>query len=154
MVYQTAGDVPGHPEKKHQDWFDEHDKHLKKPLKARNTSGQENLQCNTKSKKKKIQRQKCTRKTKSNWWKKKLKKKKKPEELQTAVDMKDMKTFFKALMETYMYGPKPRGLIQLRALNDESVLQWKDKILDRFADHFNQLLNSPGDLTEETKEAL
>ena len=75
-MYQTAGDVPGHPEKKHQDWFDEHDKHLKKPLKARNTSGQENLQCNTKLKKKKIQRQKCTRKTKSNWWKKNLKKKK------------------------------------------------------------------------------
>ena len=68
--------------------------------------------------------------------------------------MKDMKTFFKALMETYMYGPKPRELIQLKALNDESVLQWKDKILDRFAHHFNQLLNSPGDLTEETKEAL
>lgn len=85
---------------------------------------------------------------------KKFKKKKKPEELQTAVDMKDMKTFFKALMETYMYGPKPRELIQLKALNDESVLQWKDKILDRFAHHFNQLLNSPGDLTEETKEAL
>lgn len=68
--------------------------------------------------------------------------------------MKDMKTFFKALKETYMYGPKPRGSIQLKALNDESVLQWKDKILDRFADHFNQLLNSPGDLPEETKEAL
>ena len=76
MVYQTAGDVPGHPEKKHQDWFDEHDKHLKKPLKARNTSGQENLQCNTKSKKKKIQRQKCTSPTGGKKIKKRKKKKK------------------------------------------------------------------------------
>ena len=26
-MYQTASDVLGHPEKKNQDWFDEHDKH-------------------------------------------------------------------------------------------------------------------------------
>ena len=72
-MYQTAGDVPGHPEKKHQDWFDEHDKHLKKPLKARNTSGQ----CNTKSKKKKIQRQISTLEKQSPTCGKKIKKKKK-----------------------------------------------------------------------------
>ena len=54
--------------------------------------------------------------------------------------MKDMKTFFTGLRE--IYGPKPRGLIQLKAPDDESVLQGKDKILDRFADHFDQQLKT------------
>ena len=54
--------------------------------------------------------------------------------------MKDMKTFFTGLRE--IYGPKPRGLIQLKAPDDESVLQGKDKILDRFADRFDQQLKT------------
>ena len=72
--------------------------------------------------------------------------------LQTAVDMKDMKTFFTSLRKTY--GPKPRGLTQPKALDGESALQGKDKIWDRFADHLDQLLNNPRDLAEEAKEAL
>ena len=52
-MYQTASDVLGHLERKHQDWFDEHDEHLKKLLEARNTARQENLQCSTRLKKKK-----------------------------------------------------------------------------------------------------
>ncbi|KAM9328275.1 uncharacterized protein KZ484_019609 [Pholidichthys leucotaenia] len=90
--------------------------------------------------------QKYTRKMKSNWWDEKV------EELKIAANRKDMKTFFTGLRE--MYGPKPRGLIQLKVMDGETVLQEKDKILDRFADHFDQLLNNPGDLTEEAKEAL
>ena len=62
------------------------------------------------------------------------------------------RTFFRGLGETY--SPKPRGLIQLKALDGESVLQGRDKILDRFADHFDRLLNKLEDLAEEAKEAL
>ena len=76
---------------------------------------------------------------KSIWWDEKA------EELQTAADRRDMKTFFTGLRE--IYGPKPRGLIQLKAMYDETVLQEKVKILDRFTDHFDQLLNNPRDLT-------
>ena len=149
-MYQTASDVRGHPGKKHQDWFDEHDKHLKKLLEARNTARQESLQCNTRSKKKKYSKarselQKYAREMKSNWWEKEA------EELQNTIDMKDMKTFFTSLRKTY--GPKPRGLTQPKAPDGESALQGKDKIWDRFADHLDQLLNNPRDLAEEAKEA-
>ena len=63
-----------------------------------------------------------------------------------------MKTFFTGSRE--IYGPKLRGLTQRKAMDDETVLQEKDKILDRFSDHFDQLLNNPRDLSEEAKEAL
>ena len=59
-VYKTAGDVLHHPERKHQDWFDDHDEHLGKLLEARNTARQENLQCNTRLKKKNTQRLRVT----------------------------------------------------------------------------------------------
>ncbi|XP_068720611.1 uncharacterized protein [Montipora capricornis] len=92
-VYQTASDVLGYPERKHQDWRDEHDEHLKKLLEARNTARPENLQCNTRSRRKKYSNaqselQKYTREMKSNWWDEKAQK------LQIAADRKDMKTFF------------------------------------------------------------
>ena len=150
-MYQTASDVLGYPERKHQDWLDEHDEHLKKLLEARNTARQENLQCNTRSRRKKYSKaqselQKYTIEMKSNWWDEKAQK------LQIAADRKYMKTFFTDLRE--IYGTKPRGLIQLKAMDGETVLQEKGKILDRIADHFDQLLNNPGDLSEEAKEAL
>ena len=71
-VYQTASDVLDHPERKHQDWFDEHNEYLKKLLEASNTARQENLQCNTRLKKKKYSKakselQKYTREMKANW---------------------------------------------------------------------------------------
>ena len=145
-VYHTASDALGYPERKHQDWFDEHDEHLKKLLEARNTARQKNLQCNTRLRREKYSKaqselQKYTRDMKSKWWDEKA------EKLQIAADRKDMKTFFTGLRE--IYGPKPRGLIQLKAMDGETVLQEKDKILDRFSDHFDQLLNNPGDLSEE-----
>ena len=68
------------------------------------------------------------------------------------IDMKDMNAFFTSLRKTF--GPKPRGLIQLKAPDGESVSQGKDKIWDRSADHFDQVLNNPSDLAEEAKEAL
>lgn len=83
---------------------------------------------------------------KSNWWERKAL------ELQEAANKKDMKAFYAGLEA--VYGPKPRGSLQLRALDGETVLQEKEKILNRFADHFNQLLNFPGDLADEAHEQL
>ena len=40
-----------------------------------------------------------------------------------------------------MYGPARHGTTQLTALDGTTVLQEKLEILNRFADHFDQLLN-------------
>ncbi|KAF6032298.1 hypothetical protein EB796_009399 [Bugula neritina] len=55
-----------------------------------------------------------------------------------------MKSFYGGLRE--VYGPVKRGTSQLTALDGNTVLQEKSEILNRFADHFAQLLNVPGTL--------
>ena len=63
-----------------------------------------------------------------------------------------MKAFYIGLRETY--GPKPKGLVQLRNRDETTVLREKDKILERFSDHFSQLLNVLGDLYEPAKDKI
>ena len=150
-VYSTASQVLGKQGRKHQDWFDEHDMSLQKLIEERDKARQASFQCNTRSKRKTYRKaqsslQRYTREMKSRWWEEKAR------ELQEAADRRDMKAFYTGLRETY--GPKPRGLVQLRDLDGTTVLQEKDKILERFSHHFDQLLNIPGDLDERAKNKI
>lgn len=43
-----------------------------------------------------------------------------------------------------MYSPQKRETALLATLDGETVLQGKNQILRRFAEHLNQLLNIPG----------
>jgi len=45
-----------------------------------------------------------------------------------------------------VYRPVKQGTTQLTALTSNRVLQEKSEILNRFVDHFAQLLNIPGTL--------
>ena len=53
-----------------------------------------------------------------------------------------------------MYGPAQRGTNQLAALDGTTVLQEKSEILNRFAEHFDQLLNVPGTLDDRAQVQL
>ena len=53
-----------------------------------------------------------------------------------------------------IYGPKPRGLIQLYRCDGSIVIKEKDEILERLLDNFNQLLNVPGDLEKTAKDRI
>jgi len=55
-----------------------------------------------------------------------------------------MKSFYGGLQK--VYGPVKHGTPQLTALISNTVLPEKSKILNRFVDHFAQLLNIPGTL--------
>jgi len=63
-----------------------------------------------------------------------------------------MKAFYIGLKEAY--GPKYRGLIQLCDHYGNTVLQETEEILERLSDHFNQLLNIPGELDEAAKTKI
>ena len=86
------------------------------------------------------------REVKIRWWQEKAK------ELQTAADKRDMKAIYTGLSE--IYGPKPRGLIQLYRCDGSIVIKEKDEILERLLDNFNQLLNVPGDLEKTAKDRI
>ena len=83
---------------------------------------------------------------KSDWWEEKA------ESLQHAADKNDMKSFYRGLRE--VYGPAKRGTTQLTALEGTTVLQGKSEILNRFAEHFDQLLNKPGNLYDRAASAI
>ena len=147
-VYNTAEKVCEKPKRKHQDWFDELDKHLGELLEQRNNARVNMLQTNTRSNKSKYTEarrklQPYTRKLKSDWWEEKA------ESLQHAADKNDMKSFYRGLREGY--GPAKRGTTQLTALKGTTVLQEKSEILNRFAEHFDQLLNKPGNFYDSCK---
>ena len=150
-MYRTAKDVLGKPRRNHQDWFDDSDSKLQELLEARNLARNDYLQCSTRYRKKKHAQeqrelQRYTREMKCSWWERKA------ENLQIAADRKDMKTFYDGLRE--LYGPKPRGLIQLKADDGETVLQEKDKVLERLASYFDQLLNNTGDLDADARNSI
>jgi len=77
---------------------------------------------------------------KSQWWEEKA------AGLQHAADRNDMKAFYRGLRE--VYGPQRRGTTQLNTMDGESVLQDKNEIIGRFAEHFEQLLNIPGNIDQ------
>lgn len=112
-VCQTVSRVLGSSKRKHQDWFDEHDKCLQNVLATRNTGRKKMLHCNRRLKKKRcLYSQKYTRGMKFNWWEEKA------GVLQTAADARDMKIFFTGLRE--IYGPKTT-----RA-NSHNHSRWQD----------------------------
>ena len=63
-----------------------------------------------------------------------------------------MKAFYNGLKE--IYGPQRKGSTQLLAQDGVTVLKEKDKTLNRFAQHFDQLLNVPGTVDKAALEEL
>ena len=150
-VYDTAEKVIPKQKRKHQDWFDENDGRLKVLIETRNAAREQQLQRNTRASKARYLKarnelQRYTSQMKSDWWEMKAM------ALQLAADMNNMKEFYSGLRE--IYGPQLRGSTQLISADGATVLQEKEEILDRFADHFSQLLNIPGELDEEAKDNI
>ena len=66
---------------------------------------------------------------------------KKAEEIQSFADRKYMKTFHDVLK--IIYGPKSSGATTLLIADGSKLLTDKDATFDRWAEHFNSVLNRP-----------
>ena len=82
--------------------------------------------------------QKSTRKLQSNWWEQKA------EELQRAADRNDMKDFYQALKE--VWGPQRKGPVHLESSDGKEIFSDSKRVLERWTEHFQKLLNVPGDI--------
>ena len=146
-VYNAASNLLGHPKKKHQDWFDENNKEildlLSEKRKAHTAwlSDRSSAPKHNQFKKVRGEVQRKIRLLKDAWWAAKA------DELQQYADRHDSKKFFEGLKT--VYGPPSSKTTPIRD-SEGNLLTEKATILQRWAEHFNQLLNRPSSIDEQT----
>ena len=146
-VYSTALEHLGPVTCKHQDWFDENDDeidlllaekrrlfiaHQNDPTSQAKLDAFNTVRCTV---------QKKLRTMQNTWFSNKA------DEIQGYADNHDTKRFYDALKN--VYGPQPSGYSPLLSADGSRLIAEKKQILERWAEHFNQVLNRPADINEE-----
>lgn len=152
VVYNTTKTSLGKPSRRHQDWFDPDDQTLIQLLNKRDQAHQKVLQ--TRSTRSTVasyqdacrQLQQHTRSLKTAWWNRKA------EELQGAADRNDMKSFYNGLKE--VWGPQKKGPVQLRSADGQEIFSDDKRVLARWSEHFQKLLNVPCEIEPEAIDKI
>jgi len=140
-VYSAAKETLGHPQRHHQDWFEDNDEEIHNLLaevrqcRQRVLSGQATRQATNKLKAAKAQLQTAISKMKNNWWLDKA------AELQDYADAGNSKAFFDGLKA--VYGPRQRGSNPVLSADGSQLHYTPSDILSRWREHFQGLLNRP-----------
>jgi hypothetical protein len=71
---------------------------------------------------------------------------KKAEEIQTYADTNNSRCFYDALK--CIYGPQSSGSLPVLSADGNTLLTDKEKILSRWAEHFENILNRPSSINE------
>lgn len=152
LIYSTASETLGPMTRKHKDWFDENCDEIKQLLDEKRRLHQAYLS-NPKSTSKKdaydaIRRtvQQKLRQMQDKWLSDKA------DEIQGYADRHDMKRFYDALKE--VYGPTSSGSSPLLSADGNTLITEKEKILERWAEHFNSVLNRPSSINDEAIDRL
>ena len=77
---------------------------------------------------------------------------KKADEIQSYADSNNMKDFYASLKS--VYGPQPSGSSPLLSSDGNSIITDRSKILDRWAEHFQAVLNRPSNINDEAINRL
>ena len=147
VVYNTAKTFLGKPDRKHQDWFDPNDQELQNLISRRDQSHQRVLQTRSTRSTTAAYKDACrllqkrTRALKSEWWEMKA------EELQRSADRNDMKGFYNGLKE--VWGPAKKGPVHLKSTDGMETFSDSKRVVARWSEHFQKLLNVPGDIEHE-----
>ena len=73
-------------------------------------------------------------------------------ELQRAADRNDMKGFYNGLKE--VWGPKKKGPVQLKSTDGMETFSDSKRVVARWNEHFQKLLNVPGDIDHEALDNI
>ena len=135
---KVSEEVLGFPERKHRDWFDENDPLIKPKLNQLHDLYQTHLDDASNIgnadayRKCKQEVQKSLRSMQNSWWRDRA------SELQDAADKRDYKTFYQGLKA--VYGPIHKASNAIKS-KDGVVLTEQGPVLDRWAEHFQGVLN-------------
>lgn len=150
-VYESSAEICGFVKRKHQDWFDESDVEISKLLDTLHTTHKIWTVDKSSSAKKKDYleakrvSQRRLRQMKEAWWSKKA------AELQLAADTHNSKAFYEGLKA--VYGPKSSGTSPIHSA-DNTLLTDRDTILERWAEHFEAILNRDAVVDNEVIDDL
>lgn len=146
-VYTTALEHLGPAIRRNQDWFDENDEEIQALLTEKHQHYRAHQNDPTSLAKKdaftnaRRKVQKKLREMQDSWFSKKA------DEIQGYADSHDIKRFYDALKA--VYGPQSSGSSPLLNADETQLLTEKKQILDRWAEHFNNVLNRPADINDE-----
>ena len=146
-------DFLGPVSRKQKDWFDENDKEIQGLLEEKHKKHKAYLRNTSSVSSKTAYSNICKtvqtrlRDMQDSWQLSKM-----ADEIQFFADRKDIKTFFDALKT--IYGPPSSGTTPLVCADGTSLLTDKDAILQRWAEHFDGVLNRPSSINNEAINRL
>lgn len=146
-VYSSAYAVVGPTTRKHQDWFDDNNVRIQALLEEKHRLHRALLNDpSSTSKKEAFNAAKRTaqlelRLMQDEWMSQKA------DTIQLYADMKDSKNFYSALKA--IYGPTTSGSSPLLSADGNTLISDKEKVLERWAEHFDSVLNQPSTINDE-----
>lgn len=152
MVYTTAMECLGLLTRKHKDWFDENCTEIQQLLEEKRRAYLAHIDDPKSTAKKDALRnirnnvQRKLRQVQDSWLSNKA------DEIQGFADKNDMKNFYDGLRE--VYGPTTSGASPLLTADGATLITDKEKILERWAEHFNSVLNRPSTINDEAIDRL
>ena len=151
-VYTAAADVLGPITRKHQDWFDDNNSRIQILLEEKHQLHRALLNDPSSTSKKEAFSaarkvvQSELRRMQDEWLSEQA------NTIQNYADRKDMKNFYSALKA--VYGPTSAGSSPLLSADGNTLISDKEKILGRWAEHFNSVLNRPSSVNKEAISRL
>ena len=147
-ILQTSADVLGFSKRKNQDWFDANDEEIQALLETKRSAHQAQMALPNCPLKKKAFRCACNnlqrklRDAKNTWWSELSR------EIQLYADTGNYRKFYESLKA--VYGPSHKTESPLRSLDGSTLLTDKSLILNRWAQHFEDLFSADRTVCDET----
>ena len=152
-VYNTAMECLGPATRKHKDWFDENCTEIQQLLEGKRCAYKAHLDDpKSVSKKDTVRNVRSTvqaklRQMQDSWLSSKA------DEIQGFADRNNMKCFYDSLKE--VYGPTSSGsLSPLLSADGSTLITDKEKVSERWAQHFDSVLNRPSTINDDAIDRL
>ena len=153
---KTCERILGFRKRKNRDWFDENDVKIHSLLESKSkaynalskcvTGSHELLSLKSRFNSIKTEIQRELRKMQNSWWSKRA------DEIQLAADTKNTRVFYSLLRE--VYGPSSFSITPLRSKDNKHLIRDPFGILNRWKEHFDDLLNRPSEFNSELVESI